>query len=77
MHENEANELHQRLLELEERNKMILQQLQERIQQVQENDQQIKERDQQIQDYYRSKQLTTFCEYVEGCHDTLCYELAF
>ncbi|KAG6290609.1 hypothetical protein E4U09_004336, partial [Claviceps aff. purpurea] len=76
MHENEAKELHQRRLELEERNKMILQQLQELIQQIQENDQKIQERDQQIRDYYRSQQSTTFCEYIEGCHDTICYELA-
>ncbi|KAG5958463.1 hypothetical protein E4U56_005491, partial [Claviceps arundinis] len=68
MHENEGNELDQRLLELSETKKMLLQQLQER-------DQQLQERDQQIQDYYRSQQSTTFCEYIEGCHDTLCYTL--
>ncbi|KAG6072273.1 hypothetical protein E4U15_007015 [Claviceps sp. LM218 group G6] len=75
MHENEGNELDQRLLELSETKKMLLQQIQERDQQIQERDQQIQERDQQIQDYYRSQQSTTFCEYIEACHDTLCYTL--
>ncbi|KAG5952417.1 hypothetical protein E4U57_006160, partial [Claviceps arundinis] len=89
MHENEGNELDQRLLELSERKKMLLQQIQERDQQLQERDQQIQERDQKIQerdqkiqerdqkiqDYYRSQQSTTFCEYIEGCHVTLCYTL--
>ncbi|KAG6290600.1 hypothetical protein E4U09_004327 [Claviceps aff. purpurea] len=92
MHETEANERHQSLLELAERKKMMMpqiqelkqqlqekdqqlqerhQQIQERHQQIQERHQQIQERDQQIQDYYRSQQSTTFCEYIEGCHDTL------
>ncbi|KAG6095558.1 hypothetical protein E4U14_008179, partial [Claviceps sp. LM454 group G7] len=75
MHENEGNELDQRLLELSETKKMLLQQIQEMDQQLQERDQQIQERDQQIQDYYRSQQSTTFCEYIEACHDTLCYTL--
>ncbi|KAG5950310.1 hypothetical protein E4U57_007867, partial [Claviceps arundinis] len=89
MHENEGNELERRLLELRETKKMLLQQIQEidqqaqerhqqiqeRHQQIQKMNQQLQERDQQIQDYYRSKQSTTFCEYIEGCHDTLCYTL--
>ncbi|KAG6323320.1 hypothetical protein E4U22_006415, partial [Claviceps purpurea] len=96
MHETEANERHQSLLELEERKKVALQQIQELKQQIQERhqqiqerhqqlqekdrqlqekDQQIQEKDQQIQDYYRSQQSTTFCENIEGCHDTLCYAL--
>ncbi|KAG6052802.1 hypothetical protein E4U17_005401 [Claviceps sp. LM77 group G4] len=69
MHENEANQQDQRLLELRETKKMLLQQLQEK-------DQQLQEMNQQIQDYYQSQQSTTFCEYIEGCHETLCYELA-
>ncbi|KAG6278905.1 hypothetical protein E4U48_000316 [Claviceps purpurea] len=89
MHETEANERHQSLLELEKRKKVVLQQIQELKQQIQERHQQlqekdrqlqenvqkIRERDQQIQDYYRSQQSTTFCENIEGCHDTLCYAL--
>ncbi|KAG6248589.1 hypothetical protein E4U23_002846, partial [Claviceps purpurea] len=80
MHETEANERHQSLLELEERKKVVLQQIQELKQQIQERHQQlqekdrqlqenvqkIRERDQQIQDYYRSQQSTTFCENIEG-----------
>ncbi|KAG6077111.1 hypothetical protein E4U16_002414 [Claviceps sp. LM84 group G4] len=69
MHENEANQQDQRLLELRETKKMLLLQLQEK-------DQQLQEMNQQIQDYYQSQQSTTFCEYIEGCHETLCYELA-
>ncbi|KAG5958367.1 hypothetical protein E4U56_005638, partial [Claviceps arundinis] len=75
MHENEGDELDQRLLELSETKKKLLQQIQERDQQLQERDQQIRENDQKIRDYYRLQQSTTFCEYIEGCHDTLCYTL--
>ncbi|KAG5952341.1 hypothetical protein E4U57_006229, partial [Claviceps arundinis] len=75
MHENEGDELDQRLLELSETKKKLLQQIQERDQQIQERDQQIRENDQKIRDYYRLQQSTTFCEYIEGCHDTLCYTL--
>ncbi|KAG6053519.1 hypothetical protein E4U32_007507, partial [Claviceps aff. humidiphila group G2b] len=75
MHENEGNELDQRLLELRETKKKLLQQIQEMDQQAQERHQQIRENDQKIRDYYRSQQSTTFCEYIEGCHDTLCYTL--
>ncbi|KAG6091879.1 hypothetical protein E4U30_006197, partial [Claviceps sp. LM220 group G6] len=80
--DQQIQERHQQIQErnqqIQERHQQIQerdQQLQERDQQLQERDQQLQEMDRQIQDYYRSKQSTTFCEYIEGCHDTLCYTL--
>ncbi|KAG6196040.1 hypothetical protein E4U50_008375, partial [Claviceps purpurea] len=50
MHETESNERHQSLLELAERKKMIMQQIQELKQQLQEKGQQLQEKDQQLQE---------------------------
>ncbi|KAG6108921.1 hypothetical protein E4U13_006226 [Claviceps humidiphila] len=62
MHQTEDNVMHQRSLELEERNKMSLQ----RIQKL----------EQQIQEMNRQTRPSTFCEFFEGCHGTLHSELA-
>ncbi|KAG6128396.1 hypothetical protein E4U38_005714 [Claviceps purpurea] len=68
MHQNELDAMRQRILELEEKREVLLQQIQKEHQQIQKQRQQILEKDQQIRP-------STLCEYVEACHSTLYPEL--